>query len=354
MNLILNKIKSQIQHNLPFVVFCKPNSKQLIAMFQRDATLQILDENSIAGFAFVSFDGFKKILIPEINSDLYFENLDDTPKLLSKLIEANPDAVAKSDFEKLVQFAIKSIENESLKKVVVSRKQLLQISNFNIETTLKKLFASSTNTFRYLFFHPEVGMWMGASPERLLSIQNQILKSVSLAGTQVCHKNERVIWQQKEQDEQQIVTDFLQQKFEKLGSNLKISEAYTQQAGNLIHLKTDLQVQISNDKSIFEITNLLHPTPAVCGYPTETARDFILKNENYNREFYSGYCGEWKKNFGTYSDNETDLYVNLRCMKIEHKSATFFAGCGVTVGSNPEKEFLETQNKMQTMKSVLF
>ena len=88
---------------------------------------------------------------------------------------------------------------------------------------------------------------------------------------------------------------------------------------------------------------MLHPTSAVCGMPKETAMKFVLANENFSRELYSGYLGP--VNIG----GETHLFVNLRCVKIVENEITFFAGAGITEDSDPEKEFLETETKMDSL-----
>ena len=50
---------------------------------------------------------------------------------------------------------------------------------------LKKMLNNYKNAFVYLWFHPKVGLWMGATPERLISIDSQLnLKTMALAGTQ--------------------------------------------------------------------------------------------------------------------------------------------------------------------------
>jgi isochorismate synthase len=97
----------------------------------------------------------------------------------------------------------------------------------------------------------------------------------------------------------------------------------------------------------------LHPTPAVCGFPKLDAQKFIIENEGYDRTFYAGFLGEWNKDFVSYKENCSDLYVNLRCMKIEDQKAKLYVGGGINKGSNPEKEYIETVNKSLTMKKVL-
>jgi isochorismate synthase len=119
-----------------------------------------------------------------------------------------------------------------------------------------------------------------------------------------------------------------------------------------VHIKTDISAEIKAGKSISEVINALHPTPAVCGLPKADAKEFLLKNEGYDREFYSGYLGELNADAVTGAP-VTDLFVNLRCMKIKGNVAHLYVGCGITKDSNPEKEFFETINKSMTMRRVL-
>ena len=91
----------------------------------------------------------------------------------------------------------------------------------------------------------------------------------------------------------------------------------------------------------------MHPTPAVCGLPKEAAKFFILQNEKYDRTYYSGFLGEINDDF------DTELFVNLRCAKIEKNVAQIYVGGGITKESNPEKEWLETHLKTNTIKSIL-
>ncbi len=91
----------------------------------------------------------------------------------------------------------------------------------------------------------------------------------------------------------------------------------------------------------------MHPTPAVAGYPKQKAIDFILENENYNREFYTGYFGFINK------DKSSKLFVNLRCMQIEKKKLSVYVGGGITKDSNPLNEWQETEDKSKTLLSVL-
>jgi isochorismate synthase len=186
---------------------------------------------------------------------------------------------------------------------------------------------------------------MGATPEQLTKINNHTFETVSLAGTQVVSEN--VIWQEKEVEEHQLVTDYIKKSTENLVENIQISKAYTQKAGNVIHLKSDISGKLKAAISENDLINALHPTSAVCGMPLHIARNFILENEKYNRKYYSGFLGEFRM------QEQTNLFVNLRCCEIENDLITIYVGCGITKDSQTEKEFIETENKAKTILSVL-
>ncbi|MEL6537509.1 MAG: chorismate-binding protein [Bacteroidota bacterium] len=92
---------------------------------------------------------------------------------------------------------------------------------------------------------------------------------------------------------------------------------------------------------------LLHPTSAVCGMPKETSEAFLAKHEGYSRELYAGYLGPVNV------QEFTSLYVNLRCMQYLGQEAILYAGAGVTIDSNPQKEWEETELKCNTLLSVI-
>ena len=50
---------------------------------------------------------------------------------------------------------------------------------------------------------------------------------------------------------------------------------------------------------------------------------------------------------------ETNLYVNLRCLELSADAAILYAGAGITIDSEPEKEWQETELKMQTVSAAL-
>ncbi|WP_339835692.1 isochorismate synthase [uncultured Flavobacterium sp.] len=337
---IFVKAKSQFKNNLPFVLFAKPNENQLNAYFQSDNELHKFINQS--GFVFTSFEGLTKIVLPKENSAYFEEEIDFNLSFKSESIQIPTLNEDKIHFENLVNNSVEAIKSGNFEKLVVSRKIDFS-AGIDVFQTYENLLNAYSTAFRYLFFHPKVGIWIGATPEQLIKINNDKFETVALAGTQL-YSNE-VHWTSKEIQEQQFVTDYIISNCEELASTIEVSESFTVQAGKLAHIKTKIFGTISKENEVALISKL-HPTPAVCGLPKEKAKEFILKNEKYDRKFYAGYLGEWNIN------ETTNLFVNLRCMEIGKKNS-IYVGCGITEDSVAENEFIETQNKSETIKNII-
>ena len=347
MEQILEKAQNHYKHNLPFVLYCKPNSDTIIGVFQQNDTLFSVTNFTEKGFVFASFDGTKTVLIPEKESETcsaIFSKKEIT--VLEK--EANlSDETAQKQFENLVKKGIQAIENHEFKKVVLSRKETLNLVNFDLITAFERVVQLYPTTFVYCFYHPKVGTWLGATPEQLVKANESEFKTIALAGTQKDTGSNEVVWPKKEQEEQQFVTDYIVEKLKNVASELVVSKPYSLKAGSIWHIKTDISGALNSSASLQQVIQLLHPTPAVCGFPKDKSKAFILENEKYDRTFYTGFLGELNR------ENQTDLFVNLRCMQIDKAQAHLFMGCGITKDSIPEKEWEESKNKSATMKKVL-
>lgn len=175
---------------------------------------------------------------------------------------------------------------------------------------------------------------------------------MSLAGTRKSEGNLDNEWEEKEKEEQKIVTDYILDNLKSVTQEYAISSPYTIKAGELLHIKTDIDGQLIEGASIKKVIDTLHPTPAVCGLPKFLAKDFIIDNEVHDREFYTGFLGEL--NVDKKGNTCSELYVNLRCMQLKNDIAYLYLGCGITKKSDPEKEWCETVHKSKTMKAIIY
>jgi isochorismate synthase len=353
MKKILEKAKIQFRQNLPYVIYKKPDDNTIIGYFQKNDILFSVNDFTEKGFVFASFDGSRTYLIPENESEIVSVILKNNKAVIFEKEYNSSNKTDKSNFENVVSKGIQAIKNGEFKKVVLSRKETVFLDNFDLIDTFEKLTRLYSSTFVYCFFHPKVGIWLGATPEQLLKINSVIFETIALAGTQKVTDSEDVIWKNKEKEEQQFVTDYIVEKLSEVASDVLVSKPYSVRAGNIWHIKTEISGVLNSDFGLQKVIRLLHPTPAICGLPMEESKAFILENENYDRTFYTGFLGELN------IENKTNLFVNLRCMEIEVTSkpeitkANLFMGCGITKDSIPEKEWEESVNKSATMKKIL-
>ncbi|MGB0897158.1 MAG: chorismate-binding protein [Flavobacteriaceae bacterium] len=356
-----SKLDEQYQNKLPFVAYKKPNDASVHTLFQKDDTVNYVTDFSESGFVFAPFDTTEQPIL--ISFDHSFTTDYKCEKDLLSSVDIAFDVSAKTQHEALVSKAISEIEQTDLKKVVLSRVEQVEVTPISPIEVFEKALAEYPNAFVYLWYHPAVGCWLGATPEVLLQTRNNKFKTMALAGTQVFSENNT--WGEKEQEEQQIVTNYIVDNLISEHITPEIGEPHTVKAGELAHIKTDITGRF-NKSQLQQIIAVLHPTPAVCGMPKKEATQFIKQHEPYNRAFYTGFLGELNKtsqrrNNRRNTENTayrlqsstSDLYVNLRCMELNHSKANIYVGGGITASSDPEKEFIETYNKTKTMKKLI-
>lgn len=368
-NSFFEAVTNHYINELPFVVYCKPFSFDIVGLLQKDDNLYKINDFAESGFVFSPFD-FRKdsVLIPFSKSQqLKLSDELNTDGLTDQVFPSGE--TDKEHYFGLIKKALRGIETNEFQKLVVSRNELIDIAEIDIVRTLKKLLIRYNSAFVYCWYHPKVGLWFGATPESLLKIDGLSFKTMALAGTQTYDGTLEVNWTDKEKNEQQIVTEYIKEVIAPFVTDIEISEPISVKAGELIHLKTDISAKLPNEPKVLNKLILkLHPTPAVCGSPKLEAIQFIIDHENYNREFYTGFLGELNKEakiderleqgqtdeqLENNPKTSTDLYVNLRCMQLKDNKAHIYAGAGITQASDPQLEWEETVHKAKTIKAVI-
>ncbi len=359
------------EFNLPFVVYRKPNEDRVLSFCQKNASLYAVKDFDEEGFVFAPFDTkCPPILFPTSHCNKQeFDFIEEVSSLPKKKVQSSEEE--RQRHLQLVKEGIKAIQGSEMQKVVLSRKHIEKIQSGTTSLkTFKRLLNTYPNAFVYCWYHPKVGLWMGATPETLLSVKNRRLETMALAGTQTYVGQENVTWGHKEKEEQALVTQSIVENLSPLvDQGLSINGPFTSRAGSLLHLKTEISAPVDLTKlSLKKVIASLHPTPAICGFPKELAQQFIAQKEGYDRSFYTGYLGELNyKETKTRSSSRrnvenrayksihttSSLFVNLRCMQWIGAEAHIYVGGGITAGSMPESEWLETENKMATMYAIL-
>ena len=216
--------------------------------------------------------------------------------------------------------------------------------------------------FISLVYTPQSGMWLMATPEILLEGGGSDWHTIALAGTMKLEgellsfdsppvKGEArlsdIAWTTKNIQEQRYVATYLMECLEHFSSQITEEGPYTARAANLVHLRSDFNFVLEDTRRIGELIRALHPTPAVCGLPKQQTFDFIRRNESQSRRYYSGFSGPFNP------EEDTHLFVSLRCMQILDDCYCLYAGGGLLRDSEEDQEWEETEAKLETMRSLL-
>ena len=285
----------------------------------------------------------------------------DFSKLLSTVpsgeITWDTGSISEEKWREQVGYAIKSIKDGRLEKVVLARDQIARSDQpINIRSILQRLEIDYPSTWLFL-----VDGLIGATPELLVRLSKSLVTSRVLAGTIQKTGNEdrdlalaaSLAKSSKDLEEHEYAVRSVADALEPFCSSTNVPESpFVLHLSNVMHLATDV-TGVLNDSAkqadIFTLIEQLHPTAAVCGTPTDIAKQLISDLEKMNRNRYAAPVG-WVD-----ANGDGEIAIALRCGLLleDKKSMRIFAGCGIVAGSDPETEFAESQAKLMPMRTAL-
>ncbi|MGC1395781.1 MAG: isochorismate synthase [Coleofasciculaceae cyanobacterium] len=278
-------------------------------------------------------------------------------------------------FKHSVTSAISSIQANQLKKIVLaSTIDFVSPSPFDTINSLDNLRKSYPRCNIFSISNGKGKNFIGASPERLISVSNSSLETDALAGsaprgqTAIEDANfaDRLMNSEKERSEHQFVLNFITKCLSELGLTPQmLPMPQLLKLPNIQHLWTPIQASLPSNLNPLEIVAKLHPTPAVAGVPTKAAQEQIRNYETFDRSLFAAPLG-WVD----YQGN-SEFIVGIRSALIDteqtcnhpHKNdklpydiyrARLYAGAGIVAGSDPNKELAEIQLKLQALSKALF
>jgi len=202
---------------------------------------------------------------------------------------------------------------------------------------------------------------VGATPELLVRLSKSLITSRILAGTiRKTGDDERdlalagsLARSSKDLEEHEYAVRSVAEALSPFCTSTNVPETpFVLHLSNVMHLATDVTgvlADSTNPADIFDLVARLHPSAAVCGTPTELAKRTIDEIEAISRGRYAGPIG-WIDAKG-----DGELGIALRCGQISNDghSIRIYAGCGIVAGSDPEREYAESQAKLLPMRSAL-
>lgn len=281
------------------------------------------------------------ILANALGDEVYLFEPNETFTTYAKSNIELPHCVDKETYLDQGNRFLQAIIDEGISKAVLSRVKAVNIS-IGIDELFDRLEKAYPNAFVYVVESNHLGVWVGASPEQLLTCEGEQCTTISLAGTLPVTSGS---WSDKEKREQADVTAFIETLMRSFDISYQVSVVKEVQAGPVRHLMSTFTFQLTAEKRNVFIQQV-HPTPAVVGMPKAEALQLIRQTERHQRLLYSGYIG-------MVSNEKTALYVNLRCAQLIDSTLYCYVGGGYNSQSIPDQEWEETENKADTLIKTL-
>jgi menaquinone-specific isochorismate synthase len=264
-----------------------------------------------------------------------------------------PDA---GRWQTLVSSALEQIEQARLDKVVLCRRVRLEGHRRFDLTRLNAALAYLFPSCQVITIRRDQASFVAATPERLFTQRHDQVEVDAIAGT-ACRA--------PSVDRDEALTTALRQSRKNLHEHMvvvdAINDALTQcsrriappegprvmRLNNAQHLWSLIRAELDPGMDVFQLAELLHPTPATNGHPCASARAWLRATEPVQRGWYTGAAGLIEP------DLTGELWVLLRCARIHDRAADLYAGAGIVAGSDAESEWEETEHKLAAMSTAL-
>ena len=308
------------------------------------------------------------IINADVNLEILFQNfLQKVQKISLSATSSNKnnnysrefikqDVTGTDNFKQAVLSSLELIQYNALNKIVLAHAlDVKSPAPFSLLKSLNNLRRLHPDCYIFSTSNGKGQNFIGASPERLISIHHQQLTTDALAGSAPRGKTvaedaelaNRLLSSEKERREHRVVIDFITQCLYQLGIEPTLLPLRLRQLSNIQHLWTPIQAQVPANVHPLEIVAELHPTPAVAGAARDTACAGIRRYESFERGLYAAPLG-WVDYLGN-----SEFIVGIRSALIDGDRARLYAGAGIVAGSDPDKELAEIQLKLQALLKAL-
>ncbi|WP_425425567.1 isochorismate synthase [Amycolatopsis marina] len=253
-----------------------------------------------------------------------------------------------------VSRAITMLRHRKLRKVVLARALDVEFADpVDPATILHNLVLDNANGYTYAAGLPGGRDLVGATPELLISRTGRSVLAHPHAGSAPRSDDpatdaanaDALLASAKDHTEHAVLVEAVVQTLGPFCRNLHVpAEPSLVATPTVWHLGTTISGElIDPDVTALRLAAALHPTPAICGTPTEFARELVGKLEPFQRGYYAGTVG-WVDAKG-----DGEWAVAIRCAEVAGHGLRMYAGGGIVADSEPHAELAETSAKFQTL-----
>ena len=325
------------------------------------------DANEISTVGYISYD-FKNYLYVHINfkdiisipyfwfikpKQIFYYNLQSFSD-----IDVRPCMSLKQDILDIASYE---------KKINLIKQELIDGNAYQVNFTMEKKYNIDIDPFDlYLMIRkvsvPEYGYYLNMgdkqilsfSPEQFFNIENNIIKSYPMKGTQARSQNliednilkAALLNSEKDKAEHLMIVDLIRND---LGKISEFGSVDVEKLFNVNSYETVYQMVSSVSGKIVKNSKFSHMIKSLCpggsitGAPKESAMKIIDRLENYNRGIYTGSIGYIKNN------NDMNFNIAIRTMLIDNSIGHYSVGGGIVWDSNYKDEWNEAQLKSKIL-----
>lgn len=237
-----------------------------------------------------------------------------------------------------------------LHKAVLARQVVLQFNrHLPAFTTLRRWSEITGGSYCFALQWGE-RIFMGCSPERLFRRQGDFVQTESLAGTvrrgETPAEDEQLEQALREDPklirEHAWVTRYIQGELEALTHAVEApDQANVLKLDRIQHRQLPIEATLRPGVGDGQLLQALHPTPAVCGFPRDRARNLLAQEEVFQRGWYSGVVG-------VVAPQASELAVAIRSALVHGDRAWCYSGVGIVEGSEADAEWQELEAKIES------
>lgn len=266
------------------------------------------------------------------------------------LSRASVRHMPKTDWNEYIAAVQNALASGKYEKIVAARRCVIDLQRTLEDTSfMARVFAAYPDCIHYAI-RRKSSTFLGATPETLFRKSGLHLDTEALAGTTRVSEDPRedssrdvaeLLVSKKDLVEHGFVVERICADLQPLATEIShASGPRTRQVRNLVHLNTPIKAELKPTTTVFDLLGALHPTPAVGGFPTREAAQWLADNEPIERGWFTGTVG-WIDATGNGA-----FAVAIRCGVLSGSRAHIYAGAGIVKASNAEAEYIETGAKM--------
>ena len=302
----------------------------------------------------------KTYIVDESDDDSRINLILDDIKLINP-IPLNPleGSLSEENQEKFisgVQSSLKYIIAGDVFQVNLSREWQYKLNNHEDSAVIyKSLKKANPAPFSALIHYQDFSI-ISSSPERLFSVNNDVLQTRPIAGTHPRGKGsddetlkDNLINNPKEIAEHVMLLDLERNDMGRVCEygSVFVNEVMTLETYPYVHhIVSNIKGKLKKQAGIKDIIKALFPGGTITGCPKVRCMQIISELEQMPREAYTGSVGYLSQN------GRMDFNILIRSFIHKDNKLSFRAGAGIVYDSIPERELAETRHKAEGLIKV--